>query len=66
MRVRKMNARNKVILKILDRAELNIVNNLQEDNNVYETLLKKLIVQVFIIILNVYMKTNLKIFKRPF
>ena len=43
-----MNARNRVILKILDRAELNIVNNLQEDINLYEKLLKKLIVQVFI------------------
>jgi len=43
-----MNARNKVIMKILDEAEVLLVKKFENEPASYETLMKKLIVQAFL------------------
>jgi len=47
-RLRKMQARNTVILKILDQAEVDLAKKIETDKGFYRDLLKKLIIQSFI------------------
>jgi len=47
-RVEKMNARNKVLMKMLDKAEVQVIKKFEEDPSSYEALMKKLIVQAFL------------------
>lgn len=47
-RLRKMNSRNNIVMKILDEAEVDIAKRIETDKGFYRELLKKLIIQAFI------------------
>jgi hypothetical protein len=44
-----MEARNAIISKILDEAEVQVAKKIEADKNFYKELLKKLIIQVIIL-----------------
>lgn len=47
-RLRKMQSRNNIVMKILDESELYIAQRIEQDKGFYRELLKKLIIQAFI------------------